>query len=181
VNARPETRRLFFALWPTDELREQIARAVGPLLAGRRARPIPPANFHITLAFLGSVLETKLPDVIAAAREVSGAPFVLQLTRAESWRRTQIAWLPVEPMPHALHGLAERLRFSLLAKDLEVDRKAFRAHVTIARDWRDRPLDARIGPFDWPVRDFVLVQSKTGPCGSEYYVLERWPLREANA
>jgi 2'-5' RNA ligase len=181
VSARPETRRLFFALWPSDELRAQIARAVEPLLAGRRARPIPAANFHMTLAFLGSVAETKLPDVIAAAREITGESFVLQLDRAESWRRAQVAWLPVEPMPPALRKLVERLRFSLLAREIEVDRKDFRAHVTVARNWQDRPLDVRIGPFEWLVREFVLVQSKTGPRGSEYFVLERWPLFEGSA
>ncbi|HEY8539692.1 MAG TPA: RNA 2',3'-cyclic phosphodiesterase [Steroidobacteraceae bacterium] len=181
MNERSATRRLFFALWPSDDLREQIARAVEPLLAGRRARPIPAANLHMTLAFLGSVLETKLPDVMAAAREVTGAPFVLRLDRAESWRRAQVAWLPVDPMPPALSALVERLRFSLLARELEVDRKDFRAHVTIARNWRDRPLDARIGPFEWRVREFALVQSKTDPRGSEYFVLERWPLREGSA
>jgi 2'-5' RNA ligase len=32
----------------------------------------------------------------------------------------------------------------------------------------------RLDPIDWPVRDFALICSVTGPDGSVYEVMQRW-------
>jgi 2'-5' RNA ligase len=172
-------RRLFFALWPDDALREQMGRAVRPIVEGRRARAVRLANLHITLAFLGAIGRESVRNVIDAADQIRGEPFELTIDHAESWRAAHVACLMISPIPPALAVLVERLRFSLLARNVEPDQKEFRAHMTIARDWRDRRLDERIGPLVWPVRDFVLVESKPGREGSEYRIVQRWRLVQA--
>lgn len=173
---RSAQHRLFFALWPDDSLRERIGAAVLPQLEGRRARKVRLANLHITLAFLGSVLESDLAKIVEAGNRTRGEPFDLTINRLESWRAAHVACLMIAPVPAPLAKLVECLRFNLLERNVEVDRKEFRAHVTVARDWRDRRLDEHIGPFTWPVRDFVLVDSKPGREGSEYRIVHRWPL-----
>jgi 2'-5' RNA ligase len=56
-------------------------------------------------------------------------------------------------------------------------RQEFRPHVTLARDVpRMRSIET-IRPIEWRVDDFVLVESNMTKTGSEYSVLERWPLR----
>lgn len=178
---RVAKQRLFFALWPSDALRDQVARAVEPLVEGKRARKVRPGNFHITLAFLGYVSPEGLHEIIDVGNATASAPFDLVLDHLESWRAAHVACLTIAPTPQPLANLVERLRFNLLGKNLEPDRKEFRAHVTLARDWRDKRLDERIGPFVWPVREFVLVESKPGRDGSEYRILQRWSLvREAS-
>lgn len=179
MGAPTRTRRLFFALWPDDELRAQIAASARTVLAERRARAIPAVNLHVTLAFLGSVAEESVRDVIEAANEVQAEPFELTLDRVESFRPAQVAWLRVAEIPPALEMLVQRLRLALAARQIEVDDKPFKPHVTIARNWRDRRLNQRIGPFAWAVRAFVLVESKTGEQGSEYRILQTWPLADA--
>ena len=49
-----EQERLFFALWPDEALRQQLA-VYPPMLKGCGGRLVVQDNLHITLAFLGSV------------------------------------------------------------------------------------------------------------------------------
>ena len=51
----PRVERLFFALWPDDELRQTLKHHCKPLLRHSGGRPVALDNLHITLAFLGSV------------------------------------------------------------------------------------------------------------------------------
>lgn len=178
AHAHAAKHRLFFALWPSDALRDQIAHTVGPLIEGRRARKIRAANFHITLAFLGSVSDDRFEDVVKAGNEVSAAPFDLTIDHLESWRAAHVACLTIASIPPPLAALVERLRCNLLARAVEADQKEFRAHVTVARDWRDQRLDERIGPLVWRIREFVLVESQLGSAGSEYRIVRTWPLAE---
>jgi len=53
----PATRRLFFALWPDEATREQLAHITRKAVRGSGGRPIPVENLHSTLVFLGSVPE----------------------------------------------------------------------------------------------------------------------------
>ena len=178
---RGPVHRLFFALWPNDALRQQISDLVEPFLEGRKARRVRVPNLHITLAFLGSVAQHDLPKVIEAADRVSGAAFDLTLDHLETWRRAHVACITVDPLPPALVSCVEQLKSNLSAMEVEVDHKEFRAHVTVARDWRDTRLDERIGPVIWSVRDFALVESKQGHHGPDYHVMKQWSLDVAAA
>ena len=169
------THRLFFALWPNDQLRGQLAAAARPLLEGKRARPIPSDNLHITLAFLGAVQARKLPSVMAAASSIEVARFDLTIDRVEAWSGADILCLTPTAYP-SLRALVERLRVNLLEHQLDPDRKDFRPHVTIGRDWREHHVDSTIGPFAWCAEEFVLVESEAGRKGSLYRVIGRWPL-----
>jgi 2'-5' RNA ligase len=174
-------RRLFFSLWPDDALRDRLGAATDPLLAGKRARKIHPANFHLTLAFLGSVPPDAFDAAITAGDQVRAAGFELTLDRVESWRAAHVACITIEPVPPPLAALVAQLRAELSARRVSVDMKDFRAHITLARDWRDQRLYAGIEPLVWPVQEFVLVESNPGPNGSEYSVLHRWPLERSLA
>lgn len=168
------TRRLFFALWPSDALRAQLTAATRPLVERSEGRRIPPENFHITLAFLGSVDATRVPAVTAAAAATEGAPLDLSIERAEVWHAGILCLTPA-PTP-ALSDFADRLRINLLAKQVGPSRQEFRPHVTIARDWRERSVEGSIGPFEWRAGEFVLVESEPARDGSSYRIVGRWPL-----
>lgn len=170
--------RLFFALWPSDALRAQLAAAVAPIVERGEGRPIPPRNFHITLAFLGGVAADKVAAVMAAASETGGTPLHLSIERVEVWRGAGILCLTPAAAPELI-DLVDRLRINLLARQLEPDQKEFRPHVTLARDWLERHVDGSIGPFDWQADEFVLVESAPTRDGSIYQIVERWPLGRA--
>ena len=47
-------RRLFVALWPDEETRQRCATISNALAIGQ-AQPVPAANIHVTLLFLGNL------------------------------------------------------------------------------------------------------------------------------
>lgn len=169
------SRRLFFALWPTSDLRSAIDAAIQAHLEGRRARRISAANFHVTLAFLGSAREALLPDIEGLANEIDNEPFEITFDQIETWKRAQLLCLSATAVPKPLAALVEQLRSKLLRLQFESDYKEFKPHVTLARDWHDAKVAQPIGPFIWRASELTLVESHTGPQGSRYEVLRQWP------
>lgn len=178
--------RLFFALWPDAATRARIAQAVEALRAqhAHAGRWIRPERYHLTLQFLGdfSPLPPRLADEAGAAAQcVRAAPFTLALDHAGSFRNRSIPWwLGCSDPPHALRALWEELGAALRAAHVRYDtRLGFAPHLTVLRDARS-PLDETpIAPLAWPVREFVLIESRLGGTNPGYSVLRRFPLRVA--
>src|SRR5579883_616458 len=62
------TRRLFFALWPDEAMREAMVQAIREPVRASGGRPVHAGNLHVTLAFLGAVPERRLTELAEAAR-----------------------------------------------------------------------------------------------------------------
>lgn len=170
-----QNRRLFFALWPPDAIRERLAAAVEAHAA--LGRPIPARNLHVTVVFLGAVPAASVAIVREAAKLTLGVKFMLHLERVEFWRRSNLLCLTAQRAPPELSTLVERLRAALRARGLELDeQEKFRPHVTLVRDVARGPAAADVAPVQWPVESFALVESQVGQRGSEYTVLDEWRL-----
>ena len=124
------THRLFFALWPDDEVRRAItARATE--FAGACApggRPVAPQRYHLTLQFLGSFAalpEAVVEGAIAAGDNVHAPELTLLLDRIGSFERNRVWWLGCDPSPGLLH-LRGELGRALAAAGLRTDGKPFR-------------------------------------------------------
>ena len=72
---KPQRVRLFFALWPPEEVRQALWRSGAPLREACRGQPVAKRNLHLTLLFLGGVDEDRLEDIEADAAGVSVQPF----------------------------------------------------------------------------------------------------------
>jgi len=165
------TRRLFYALWPSDELRRQMEHETRKAVRHCGGRVIPAANLHITLAFLGSVTESKLGATIACAKTTTVRPFELVLGELKWWERQQLLCLEPIAGGDALQDLVGRLQTELRAKDFAVERRPFRAHVTLAREVRRAHEFKAIKELHWQVERIDLIESQTLPSGSVYTVL----------
>jgi 2'-5' RNA ligase len=138
-------------------------------------RPIPDANLHLTLAFLGKVEETRIPDLLAATGQLAMPAFDLRIDRRGRWPRSGILWLAPSAPPAALNRLVKGIWGALEPLEFWSDFRDFRPHVTIAR--RCGLGEAgEVAPVDWPVRDFALMVSDLDHKGATYRVLRRWPL-----
>ena len=69
--------RLFFALWPDDAARQRIAVLAEEFHHRYGGRRVATPSLHITLAFLGSTLDSRIPALQGLAREVDAAVFDL--------------------------------------------------------------------------------------------------------
>lgn len=175
--------RLFFALWPPEPLRNQLERATCSLARDSGGRVVPARNFHVTVVFLGEVPQPRVQAVIAAAAATSAPAFTLTLDRIDAWPESNVLVLTCADAPAELVTLAEGLRFNLLRNQIKLKREIFRPHtphttphVTLARNLSQLRPAEKIEALQWPVQEFVLIDSTITHSGSEYQVLARWPL-----
>jgi len=169
-------RRVYFALWPADAVREQIVSIARDWVERSGGDAIRPENFHATLAFVGSVADDTVQRLQDVAASLRNAPFEFSCDRIESWDAAKVLCLVATQPPALLMSLAARLRLSLSEQQVALSSQEFRPHVTLARRPTQR-IDAVIGPIRWPATDFALVESNPGPQGSEYRIIHRWRLR----
>ena len=192
--------RLFLALNPSPEVREQLAlaqahlrMALGKTLDAEVAlRWTRPAQFHLTLLFLGNVLDDQLPMLIRAVREATGpvrAPFSLRLDRYGCFpavSRPRVFWLGIQPSS-ALNELQQRLAAGL-APIFALDARDFAyPHVTLARSRTERSLP-HLQAFlrslglpagfesSWEAQRLSLMRSVLGARGSEYESVQEFAL-----
>ena len=166
--------RLFFALWPDDAVRAELARwsrELHALCGGRTTRP---ENLHVTLAFLGGVEEARVAEVERAAGEVAPKTVSLVLDQPGYWKQNRIAWAGASVVPPELEALVSELRGALAKSRIRFDAKSFVSHVTLLRDAREPKGIPALDPILWKVDGFALVQSVTLPRGSRYEVRRSW-------
>jgi 2'-5' RNA ligase len=181
----PTALRLFFALWPSAQQQQAMSRACAACVADSGGRPIPEGNLHVTLAFLGSVDPSRLPQLreavhgLAASTPAHPGPLQLQFQSLEYWSRPQILCATANAaMPGSCRALtlAAGIKQATLAAGFAPDLKPFRAHVTVARKVADAPQARPMAPVTWNCDAFALMASTTGASGSAYSVLESYPL-----
>lgn len=166
-----EDRRLFFALWPDDDARAELARVAESLELHHAARLVPPEKMHVTLAFMGNTSADQQSCFEQAADGVKGKPFRLVLDHFGHFPRPQMFWLGPTEYPEVLGVLVKRLVSALETCGFEPEQRPYRPHVTLARKVRGRP-ETGSASMEWSCDDFCLVES----AGGKYSVLRRWPL-----
>ena len=165
--------RLFFALWPDDEVRAQLVHWSRELHAVCGGRPIRLENLHLTLAFLGSVEDRRVKEVERAASEVAAHASTLVLDQPGFWKHNRIAWAGASAVPGELGAMVGELREALQRSRVDFDPKEFVSHVTLLRDAREPRAMPELEPIRWDWDGFVLVRSVTQP-RSRYEVLRSW-------
>jgi 2'-5' RNA ligase len=147
-------------------------------------RPVPPANFHITLAFIG---ELPMPDIERLCRAVddwdpaSRVPGgTLSLDRTGYWHRPGIFWLGPTEWPGNLATLARKLASLAGSRGGKRDRNDFQPHVTLYRRCSNPPPGPALVPgIEMRYRHCTLFESRQGRQGVSYHALQDWQLAAA--
>jgi len=166
--------RLFFALGCPPALRKSISQW-RTALSLRSGRPVPTANFHLTLLFLGSVDKAQIPQICAAAAriKVPGTPLTVVLDRLDAWRQSKALVLTPEDAPPQLLRLSYALEQAMLAFTSDQKHKEFRPHLTLTRDYQGSVPEAETScEFVLRADRFTLYESHKG----QYRVVAQWPL-----
>jgi 2'-5' RNA ligase len=167
-------RRLFFALWPGDAVRQALFHWQTHHLP-RGVRWQHRADLHVTLHFLGQVEASRLAALRQLGAATRGDGFTLILDQVGYWPRPQILWAGPTTVPAALIALHERLGAGLREQGFATERRSYRPHVTLARKVRRRLGPAPLAPVAWRVDEWALVESRPGPA-PRYRPIGRWPL-----
>jgi 2'-5' RNA ligase len=182
--------RLFAAIDVPGDARAALEAAVAPLRDRHDGiRWIPSRNWHVTLVFLGRLttaqrVRTRLALGAAAS---AASPCGLTLDGTVGRFGDRVLWARVVH-DDALSTLASAVRGAVDAAGITTDPRPFRAHLTIARGRRGRPvpqvgeLDHSAGlPVSWTVATLVLYASTPTSAGSRYRPVATWPLGHAGA
>jgi RNA 2',3'-cyclic 3'-phosphodiesterase len=173
-------RRLFFALWPDDTARAAIVERTAAQVKAAGGRRVPPANLHVTVAFLGSITEPVRMCLEAGAGALRAHVFELALERVAHWRGSRVLCLEATQTPPALLALVDAVAEVQRACGLRPEQRPYRAHLTLARDARaPRGPAPAIEAIAWPVQALHLIESITAPAGARYERLQSWPLEHA--
>jgi 2'-5' RNA ligase len=171
------TQRLFFALWPNQNVRSALA-ALSRATATTDCRPVRPENIHLTLAFLGSLVRAQRECLEQAVDAIATPTFELHLDRLGCWPRPRILWVGTSATPSTLLRLVDALKEALRRCGLQPEERPFQTHVTLARKFSGRRVTQPIDPILWKAAELCLVESRTLPQGVRYEVVGRWRLRE---
>jgi 2'-5' RNA ligase len=177
----PGELRLFVALYPPEDTRRHMLRALAKLQPppDARHRAVPLEQVHMTLQFIGDTPERDLPEVLESVqRSVAGlsrftlTPFRL-ITFPDRGTPRLIA-LETDAPPALLE--AQRRLAQRLARSPRIragDR--FRPHLTLGRftaSAHPRPVDAPVPLESFPVEQIYLVRSILKPNGAEHRPIE---------
>lgn len=170
----PARRRLFFALWPDDPVRQALFHwQTRNLTADVRWQHR--ADLHITLHFLGMVDAARIDALRGLGDAVVAERFTLVLDTIGHWPGPRVLWAAPSSVPDDLRDLHRRLGDGLAGLGMPPETRAYRPHVTLARKVRDALEAPSMRPLTWTVCEFALVESRPGDA-PRYQLLARWPL-----
>jgi RNA 2',3'-cyclic 3'-phosphodiesterase len=174
--------RMFFALQPTPAQSAALVEAIAPLVTQLAGQPMPAANIHSTLCFIGTVADERLAALKDAASRVRGRPVALDFDALDFWETPEILCATAADSILA-RDLSSAISDAALAAGFAPDVKPFRAHLTLARKVRRRIANElewprALAPVNVRCEQFVLMQSRRDDAGSTYSVVDSWPLYE---
>jgi 2'-5' RNA ligase len=130
-----------------------------------------PADWHVTLHFIGPVEIDRVADISVGA-DVPLRPFEWTLDQPIVWAHG-LAVLGTTEVPKTLQALHERLGNTLRRLDLAVESRRFQPHVTLARRAEAAIPPTASVPVVWSVRSYALAVS-TGDKDHRYRVIREY-------
>ncbi len=172
--------RLFFALWPQEEVRKQLTRLARKIADQHGGRCVRSENLHLTLAFIGQVDSSIVPILRQAGSAVHRTSFNLLLDKLHYWGKDGIISAGISQNCSELAALVQDLREKFAAAGIRYDTVKFVPHVTLVRNAKREPeqkhFPETIPPVAWTAARWSLVQSRLTPHGPVYQSLADWVL-----
>jgi 2'-5' RNA ligase len=180
--------RIFVAINFTEGEKQRLFDASQPLRdAGFPVRWVALENVHLTLKFLGEVVEARLGEITTAVEEAAGGTGRFELAMVDfgafpSLRRPRVVWAGTE-LNDQLKGLQARVEGNLDRLGFPREERTFRAHLTLGRA-RKGAGAADFAGFDSVVKDLSygdtfqvrsvdVMRSRLMPGGAIYDALSR--------
>lgn len=171
--------RLFLALCPGRAVQTALAAHADAWRWNEGAVRYAPADWHVTLHFIGAVPCTRV-DELRAGLDVSFTPFELRFGQPVLWPHGLAVLLPVA-LPVALQQLHDLLGQRLRQLDLRTDERPYRPHLTLARRAGAALPPAQWPAWGWQVQGYALMVStgEAEPGGQRYRMLRQYGAPEA--
>jgi len=186
-------KRLFVAINLPEKIKEEIYSYQKEWLE-LPCRWTKKDNLHITLVFLGYVMDEELPEITEIIREVclKNQPFFVNFRKIyyapKNKKIPRMIWLEAEKSFELLK-IQKELKESLEEKILNIEKeeRSFSPHLTLARikQWELRRLELEEIPeinkdifLNFKVKKIDLMESRLKRTGPDYFILESFSLQE---
>ena len=178
------TRRIFVALDLSNEVRHGLAAHLAEWLPLPGSSP-PPANWHITLRFLGKMDEAAYESLLRRLDEAElGPPFDLSFAGLGAFprpARATVLWLGTATGSAELADLASCVEAASVEAGFMPEERPFHPHLTLSRirppeDVRALIETVPLFPLVLPVRHVTVFESHLGRGPAVYEKLEVFDL-----
>src|SRR5437867_2925906 len=137
--------RVFIAIDLPEEVRSQLAAVERELrLTTNSARWVAAESIHVTLKFIGEIPEKRIQSIDEAMSGITWKPFQVAVRGTGFFpgkRSPRVLWAGLKAP--TMEGLSEKIDSRMERFGFEKEKRAFRAHVTLARARHTR-LDAAL-------------------------------------
>ncbi len=175
--------RLFVAIDLPECVRERLSM-ISCGLPG--ARWVLPEQLHLTLRFIGEVMEDRFPDILNELDAARCEPFSMQLQGVGFFpprKKPRVVWVGVEKNEQLVR-LRNRIESVLVHAGLEPEKRKFAPHITLAR-LNKTPVTRVAGFLEqhslfisqaFQVNAFRLYSSVLNARGAKHYIEQEYPL-----
>ena len=145
--------------------------------------PVPAANFHVTLAFLGQIIPQRLDELCEAVDQLTGIhTFDVSLNQVGYWSKPKALWLGCNNVHNEHLKLTKSLSQIGNSIGLQLPKQDCIPHLTLARKCSVNPPLALIEPtLAWHNAEFHLFESVSGKKGVSYHIRHSWLLAKVFA
>jgi len=183
--------RLFIALDIPSDIRQRLSQYVDRVrVFAPDARWARIESLHVTLKFIGEVKDAKVQEIKTPLLHITAQAFQVEFKNAGFFpapKSARVFWAGVNAS-EALPQLAADIEQSLEPLGIEREKRAYHAHLTLARAPEDnrqcfRLLQEGLGAEEPPqfgtmtAQEFFLYQSQIMRGGARYTKLQRFPLQ----
>ena len=163
--------RLFISVNLSEKMKKELSSVILDMKrSGAKANYTIPENMHLTLAFIGET--DRINDILEALDELTFSAFKIRLNGFGHFG--SLYWVGLEEQPD-LYMLVKKIRGRLDAHNIPYDRKAFKAHITVARRVESvRPVRVMNPNASMEVRSFSLMKSERIRGRMKYTELAVW-------
>jgi 2'-5' RNA ligase len=180
--------RLFTGIAIPDEIKARLDELIGTWKRAGSFRWSNAQNFHITTKFIGEWPDERYPEVAARLSQVPVTGPVKVEVRGLGWfpnpHSPRVFWAGIKASP-GLADLAWATEQGMAELGIAAEQRAFSPHLTLARiEPRTETLAVKQAVAALPstefgsftANEFHLYRSKLRPGGSQYTILESFPL-----
>lgn len=165
--------RLFIALELPEPIKDGLQENAELLrMYCDRGSFSPRENYHITLAFLGEQPECRVSDLIAAMDACGAESFRIAFMGLGEFENS-VVWRGIEASEE-LEQLQRELTAQLRLRDFDLERRAFKPHLTLARrvilkeNMQLSSLSVHLKPLSFQVNKMTLMRSELSNTGAIY-------------
>lgn len=140
-------------------------------------RAVKPANYHLTLAFLGDTDASHRDRLCDSLQAINTDAFALTLDDTGYFPDSRMLWIGPRKIAETAKQLATRCRQLAGRNGIRTNKHPWQAHLTLARRVSPPPPPLSAPSFLFAVERFGLYESILAADGARYRLLQDWPLQ----